>query len=120
MFSRPFVRTILTAALAAILLVPAAQADDWGRDKAAHLDPAIAAAIHDRASAVVESSAARPDDRPGAHGVGSLPQTEQAPAGRTFDWSSVGVGAGATIATLLLALGSLLAVRHGRARVKSA
>lgn len=119
MFSRPFVRIILTTALA-ILLAPAAQADDWGKDNAAQLDPAISAAIHDRASAVVQPSPARPDDRTGARGVGSLPQPEQMLAGRTFDWSSVGVGAGATLATLLLALGSLLAVRHGRARIKSA
>lgn len=120
MFPRPFVRSILTAALAAILLVPAAQADDWARDRAAQLDPAIAAAIQNGASRVVQPSAARPDDRAGTRGVGSLPQPQHAPAGTTFDWTSVGAGAGATLATLLLALGSVLAVRHGRARVKSA
>ncbi len=86
MFSRPFVRVILTAALAAILLVPAAQADGWGRDNAAQLDPAIAAAVQDRASAVVQPSAAlpvrahavlavRPDDRAGLRGAGTTPST---------------------------------------------
>ena len=86
MFSRPFVRIILSAALAVILLVPAAQADDWGKDNAAQLDPAIAAAIHDRASTVVQPSAARPvrahgvlavrpDDLPGLRGAGATPST---------------------------------------------
>jgi hypothetical protein len=32
----------------------------------------------------------------------------------------VGIGAGATLAALLLTLGSFMAVRHGRARVTNA
>ena len=82
MFSRPLVRIILTAALAAILLVPAAQADDWGKDNAAQVDPAIAAAIQDHSSAVDQPSAARPvslavrpDDRAGLRGAGTTPST---------------------------------------------
>lgn len=79
------------------------------------LDPAIRTALLERASSIT-----RPDDRAGARGVGSLPQPEQVAAGETFDWNIVGVGAGATFAALLLAFGTLIAVRHGQARVPSA
>lgn len=79
------------------------------------LDPAIRTALLDRASAPT-----RPDDRPGTHGVGSLPAEEQVAASDSFDWNVVGIGAGATFAALLLGLGSLLALRHGRARVTNA
>jgi hypothetical protein len=135
MFSRLFVRSTLVAALAATLLVPAAQADDWGRDKSMQVDPAIAAAIRDRANltpapvaldpaiqaALLERAASvtRPDDRSGTRGVGSLLQPQQAQKAGDRDWSNVGFGAGATF-VLLLAFGSLLAVRHARARVTNA
>lgn len=137
MFARLFTHSTLVAALAAVLLVPAALADDWGRDARIAIDPAIVAAIHDRANlapapvaldpavqaALLDaraSSTTRPDDRAGARGVGALPQPEQTRAAGGLEWSIVGVGAGATLAALLLVLGSLLVVRHGRARVKSA
>jgi hypothetical protein len=120
MFSRAFVRSIAAAALAATLLVPTAQADTWGQEKAARVDPAIAAAINDRANLAAQPAAGRPDDLANARGVGSLPQPASASARGTFDWTNVGVGAGALFTALLLALGSLTAVRHGRGRVKSA
>ena len=135
MFSRLSVRSILTAALAAALLVPAGQADDWGLQARTTVDPAIAAAIHDRGSltpapvaldssiqaALLEraSSITRPDDRPGSRGVGSLPQSTGTAAEDGFEWST-SVGAGAIVAALLLTCGTLLAVRLGRARVTSA
>src|SRR5215218_10450695 len=49
MFSRTFVQTILGAAFASTLLVPAAHARTSAANVGAALDPAIAAAIHDRA-----------------------------------------------------------------------
>jgi hypothetical protein len=54
MFSQNFSRTILCAVFAATVLLPAAQADNWARDGHAALDPAIATAIHDRASLTPE------------------------------------------------------------------
>ncbi len=126
MFSHTVSRSVLGILLVATLLVPAAQADDWARDKYAPVDPAIATAIHDRASLNPQpaalgpaSSITRPDDRAGIRGVGSLAQPEHA-ASAAFDWNIIRVGAAATFATLLLAFGSLIAVRYGRARVTSA
>jgi hypothetical protein len=48
MFFRTINRTVLVAAFAAVLLVPAAQADDWAADARPGVDVAIATAIHDR------------------------------------------------------------------------
>ena len=79
------------------------------------LDPAISTALLDRAS-----STTRPDDRAQARGVGSLPQPVQAVSADGFDWDRVGIGAGATFAALLLALGSLLALRQRRTGVTNA
>jgi hypothetical protein len=215
MFSRTFVRTILGAAFATTLLVPAAHARTSAANVGAALDPAIAAAIHDRAigtavvpldpaiaaaihdraigtavvpldpaiaaaihdraigtavvpldpaiaaaihdraigTAVVPfdpaiaaasknrtattlesvaldpairaglleraSASTRPDDRSGARGVGSLPQPDRETRSVAVEWSFVGIGGAVTLAALL-ALGSLLLIRHGRARVTSA
>ena len=63
MFSQTFSRTVLCAAFAAVLLVPAAQADSWARDASTGLDPAIATAIHDRPSLTPEP-ALDPASRP--------------------------------------------------------
>lgn len=135
MFSQSFSRTILCAVFAATLLVPAAHADSWARDSRAGIDPAIATTIHDRATLTPEPALdpairtalleratppIRPDDRAGMRSVGSLPQPERATASETFDWNVVGIGAGATFVALLLAFGSLIAVRRGRAHVTSA
>ena len=131
MFSKAFHTTFLGIVLAATLLVPAAQADDWARDgltgldpaaildvsgspEAAMLDPAIRTALLERAS-----SSTRPDDRAGVRGVGSLPQPEAVAPTEAFDWN-VGIGAGAAFAALLLALGAWLSMRHGRARITNA
>jgi hypothetical protein len=136
MLSRLTVRSIFPVILAAVLFVPAAQADDWGLDARPSLDPAIAAAIHDHPNltslpvtldpaiqaAVFERSSrsARPDDRPGLRGAGSLHPSEPAPTGSELDWTTLGVGGGVVLAALLLAIGSLLTVRYSRTRVKSA
>ena len=136
MFSQTFSRTVLCAAFAAVLLVPAAQADSWARDARTGLDPAIVTAIHDDASVTPERGAldpairaallartvspVRPDDRAGMRSVGSLPQPEQAATSEAVDWNVVGIGAGATFAALLLGFGSLIAVRRGRARLTNA
>jgi len=155
MFSQSLSRTILFAVSAATLLVPAAQADSWARDGEARLDPAIATAIHDRASVALEPAldpalatairghatvspervaldpairtalleratpSPRPDDRPGMHGVGSLPLPDRAAPSDTFEWNVDGISA-AAFAALLLALGLLIAVRRAHTRVTSA
>src|SRR4051794_13680766 len=51
MFARTFRRTVLAAAVALTLLVPAAQGDDWARQSPLPLDPALANAIGDRTTA---------------------------------------------------------------------
>src|SRR3954467_10822335 len=51
MFARSFRRTVLAAAVALTLLVPAAQADDWARQSPLPLDPSLANAIGDRTTA---------------------------------------------------------------------
>jgi hypothetical protein len=79
------------------------------------LDPAIRAAIRNH-----ETSSARPDDRAGARGVGSLRQPARVVPSSGFDWSSFGVGVGAALAGLLLALGSALRWRQARTRVVNA
>jgi hypothetical protein len=79
------------------------------------LDPAIRAAIRNH-----ETSSARPDDRAGARGVGSLQQPARVVPSSGFDWSSFGVGMGAAFAGLLLALGSAIRWRQARTRVVNA
>jgi hypothetical protein len=79
------------------------------------LDPAIRAAIRDH-----ETSSARPDDRAGARGVGSLQQPARVVPSSGFDWSSFGVGVGAALAGLLLALGSAIRWRQARTRIVNA
>jgi hypothetical protein len=79
------------------------------------LDPAIRAAIRDR-----QTSTARPDDRAGTRGVGSLQHSARAVPSSRFDWSSFGVGVGAALAGLLLALGSAIRWRQARTRVVNA
>ncbi len=120
MLRHTFSRTVVGLVLTAVLLVPAAQADNWGRDGVTQIDPAGVAAIHDRASLSLAPASDRPDDRAGLRGPGSVAQPEEPAADATFDWSNVEVGASALFAVLLLAIGSLVAVRHGRTRVKSA
>ena len=135
MFSQTFSRTVLCAAFAAVLLVPAAQAGSGAGDVGTGLDPAIATAIHDRPSLTAEpaldpairtalleraASPVRPDDRAGMRSVGSLPQPEQAATSEAFDWDVVGIGAGATFAALLLGFASLIVVRRGRTRFTNA
>lgn len=136
MFTHTFSRTAVGALLAALLLVPAAQADGWARDRLVAVDPAIAAAIHDRAilqpepvtldpavqAALLErtSSATRPDDRAGTRGVGALPQPAQVAAANSFELNWIGIGVGAALAVLLAGLGLLLATRHTPTRATSA
>ena len=155
MLRHTFIHTVLGAVIAAVLLAPAALADDWGRDARVGLDPAIAVALQDRATAppasvpldtaiavaISDRSSAeelaldpairtaladraadptRPDDRAQARGAGSLPQPVQAAPADVFDWDRVGIGAGATFVALLLAFGSLLALRQRRTGVTNA
>jgi hypothetical protein len=79
------------------------------------LDPAIQTAMLDRTS-----SPTRPDDRAAVRGVGSLTPPVGVAPDDGFDGSTVGIGAAAFFGALLLACGSLLAVRHGRTRVSNA
>ena len=158
MLSHTIIRTVLGAVLAAMLLAPAALADDWASDRQVGLDPAIVTALHNRVGATAErgtldpaiftairdhaavsstpipldpairaalnehqaATPTRPDDRLGARGPGSLPQPSPVGTSGGFDWNNVGLGAGAALAALLLALGSAIAVRHARTRVTTA
>jgi hypothetical protein len=99
MFSHTFRRTVFCATVAMAMLVPAAQADDWARDRArdggAELDPAIATAIRESKSAALqpvvldpgirtalEAATARSDDASGAAGP---PRTSSFVGGRSLD-----------------------------------
>ena len=135
MFTHTFSRTAIGALLAAILLVPAAQADNWAQDRRTTIDPAIVAAIHDRATLQPEpvaldpaihaalvartSAATRPDDRAGTRGVGALPQPAEVATDDSFAWNKAGIGVSAALA-LLLAFGLLVAARRSPTRATSA
>jgi hypothetical protein len=128
MFARTFRRTVLAAAIALTLLVPAAQADNWAGDARPALDPSIANAIHDRAAAAPTSlpldpalaihdgatAASQPlpldpalrnvvaeAASPANHAA--APQASVAPSATTgFAWSDFALGAGAAVASMLL------------------
>jgi hypothetical protein len=88
------------------------------------LDPPLLAAMLEHEARVQARAQARaqahPDNRAGVRGVGSLPQPAPVATSGSFDWSNVGLGAGAALAALLLALGSATAVRHARTRITNA
>jgi hypothetical protein len=129
MFSHAFRRTVLGAAVAVMLLVPAAQADDWARDSQAGLDPAIATAV--AASVMSEEVALDPAirtalhqapvssstngtfDRPSpdtrdaalrAHAQTAVASPGPLSAGR-FDWGEFGLGIGVAFGSMLLLTG---------------
>lgn len=110
-------RAELTAAVGPLdsAIVAAMRDRSDARSAPVPLDPAIRAAIRDR-----ETSSARPDDRAGARGVGSLQQPARVAPSSGFHWSSVGVGVGAALAGILIALGSALRWRQARTRVVNA
>lgn len=97
MFSHTFRRTVLCATVAMAMLVPAAQADDWARDRArdggARLDPAIATAILESESAALQQVALDPGIRTalqaakarGDTGAAGRPRTSSIVGGRSLD-----------------------------------
>lgn len=141
MFSHTFRRTILCATIALTLLVPAAQADNWGADRALNaqtaLDPAIATAIREskkaasqqvaldpaiRAALLQERTSSIADGRSlDAVEAGRLTRFETpgpgfAPVDR-FHWDDFGIGVGSAIGSVLLLAGlatGILATRRHR------
>src|SRR6188472_3774020 len=91
-----------TIVVAAALLVPVAQADDWASDGIAASEVADSTHPDNRAEArgpgaiaaqQAASTPVRPDDRAGARGPGALtspPVVESTSSG--FDWSSAAIG----------------------------
>jgi hypothetical protein len=83
------------------------------------LDPAIRAAM--LAHQTANRSSVRPDDRAGTHGPGLVSQPALvATTSDGIDWNNLGVGGGAALCALLLALGSAIGVRHAKARASNA
>jgi len=116
MFARIFRRTVLGAAIALTLLVPAAQADDWARQSPLALDPALANAIHDRAAAGSKRLPLDPALRNVLAEAAPQPVVATASA-NAFDWSDFGLGAGVAVASMLLLAGlatGARSVRHKR------
>ncbi len=102
--SRPAAILIVLAVLA-VVLVPAAVADDWASERAATaaLDPAIRAAIDARSSDLPAASAA-------VSAVASAPE-------QGFAWGDALIGAAVGIAGVCVALVCVNLVRHdGRLR----
>jgi hypothetical protein len=97
----------------AVLVVPVAAADDWGRDRAAAtaivvadaLDPAIRGALLARSTSLATSGEL-------GTSVGSATTADG------FAWGAAGVGAGVALAGVLLVAGCamVLGQRHGRIR----
>jgi hypothetical protein len=133
MFARTFRRTVLGAAVALTLLVPAAQADDWARESSLALDPALANAVHGSATAplpldpalanAIRDRATAPSKPlpldPALRNVlaAGAPQAIAAPSpGTGFGWSDFGLGAGAAVASMLLLAGLATGARSVRQR----
>jgi hypothetical protein len=95
MFTHTFRRTVLCATVAMAMLVPAAQADDWARDRVrdggAGLDPAIATAIQESKSAALQAldpgirTALQTAKAGGDAGAAGRPRTSNFVGGRSLD-----------------------------------
>jgi len=117
-----------TIIVAAALLVPVAQADDWARDGIAtsgvagstHPDNR-AAARGPGAIAANVSGAPRPDDRGDARGPGAtLPTVVAVSTGNGFDWSAAVVGAAGGMGAALLLAGCAVLLMAQRNRTRAA
>ena len=119
MFARTFRRTVLGAAVALTLLVPAAHADDWARQSPLALDPALANAIADQATAASTPLPLDPALRNVLVEAASSPTAAAAPqatAADAFAWSDFGLGAGVAVASMLLLAGLATGARALRQR----
>ena len=118
MFARTFRRTVLGAAIALTLLVPAAQADDWARQSPLALDPALANAIGDaaRASQPLPLDPALRNVLAEAASSSTRAAAPQATAADAFAWSDFGLGAGVAVAAMLLLAGLATGARSLRQR----
>ena len=97
----------------AVLFVPVAAADDWGRDRVTStaivvedaLDPAIRAAVLAQSTPLTTSDEIE------------TPIASVSPADG-FAWGAAGIGAGAALVCVMLVLGCAMVVgqRHGRIR----
>src|SRR3954452_6686127 len=122
MFARSFRRTVLAAAVALTLLVPAAQADDWARQSPLPLDPALANAIGDNTTAASKPLPLDPALRnvlveaSSAAGA-TAPQATAAPtAANGFAWSDFALGAVVAVASMLLLAALATGARSVRQR----
>ena len=119
-----------TIVVAAALLVPVAQADDWARDGIAASGVAGSTHPDNRAEprgpgAIAAQQAAstpvRPDDRAGARGPGALTPTvvvESTSSG--FDWSAAAIGMIGGMGAALLLTGALFLLLGQRSRARTA
>jgi len=123
-------KLIGTIVVAAALLVPVAQADDWARDGIAASEVAGSTHPDNRAEArgpgaiaaqQASSTPVRPDDRAGARGPGALTPTlvvESTSSG--FDWSAAAIGMVGGMGAALLLTGALLLFFGQRSRASTA
>lgn len=118
-----------TIVVAAALLVPLAQADDWATDGITA--SGIAGSTHpdNRAEprgpgAIAAQQAAskpiRPDDRPEPRGPGAFTTTQIVESSGGFDWSSAAIGMVGGIGAALLLTGGLFLVLGQRSRTTTA
>ena len=130
MFSHTFRRTLVCATVAMATLVPAAQADDWARDRArggAGLDPAIATAIRENKSAALQQQVALDPGIRTALEAARLARSEAPVAGLVpadrFHWGDFGIGVGSAFGSMLLLAGltaGILATRRRRDQTRLA
>jgi hypothetical protein len=118
-----------TIVVAAALLVPVAQADDWATDGITA--PEIAASTHpdNRAEArgpgaiaaqQAASKRVRPDDRAEPRGPGAVTPAVVVESSNGFDWSSAGIGMVGGMGAALLLAGALLLLLGQRSRTSTA
>ena len=118
-----------TIVVAAALLVPVAQADDWARDGIAASEVAGSTHPDNRAEArgpgaiaaqQAASTPVHPDDRAGARGPGALtptPVVESTSSG--FDWSAAAIGMVGGMGAALLLTGALFLLLGQRSRPRT-
>jgi hypothetical protein len=118
-----------TIVVAAALLVPVAQADDWATDGITASEIAGSTHPDNRAEprgpgAIAAQQGAstpiRPDDRPEPRGPGAFTTTQIVESSGGFDWSSAAIGMVGGIGAALLLTGGLFLVLGQRSRTTTA
>src|SRR5262245_42179599 len=119
-----------TIVVAAALLAPVAQADDWAKDGIAASEVAGSTHPDNRAEArgpgaiaaqQAASTPVRPDDRDGARGPGALtptPVVESTSSG--FDWNAAVIGMVGGMGAALLLTGAMFLLLGQRSRASTA